>query len=137
MGRYTPEQFKHVRFGHRPVHQWQLSSNKVQPEHLANARLRTFVVLANQWTADTTGYPDATALGNVTLYHTAMQHGLRNAHAVVVALTDTVGLDVSARIQFAMNQDPSNPGTADLNWTRIWISSDAAPSALMYITILA
>ncbi|HOJ03268.1 MAG TPA: hypothetical protein PK916_04620 [Bacteroidota bacterium] len=88
------------------------------------------------WTADTTDYPDAAELGNITLYRADARHNLGSEHALAIALQHASGLFANERIQFQTTEDPANPGYKRNNVSRVWISSDAPPSSPLFLLFI-
>lgn len=140
MGKFMRSQFLHSRSGTRIVSQNQRGRTG-PPSTLAGqnggsltdaARFKSVPVNPADWTAVTTGYPGGPHDGTPTYYQADVSHSLNNARSVFIGLQDANGRDVRMQIVEATNEDPSNPGTLRYNTTRIWISSDAAPSATFH-----
>ena len=141
MSRYGNPAFKHAESGSRVVSQYQRGNRgpaaHIPPSSFAGgAQYKPVAVTSADWTADTTGYPDAADLGNITLYRADVGHNLNNQFTKIVGLMDATGQDISERLQFRTNEDPSNPGNLHANSSRIWISADSAPSADLYVLCL-
>lgn len=74
-------------------------------------------VLTAGWTADTTGYKDATALGNITLYYTDLAHNLGSEVAIAVMALDTNGFHM---------ETTQCQQYRDANTLRIWLARQPA-----------
>ena len=121
------------------VSQMQLRNTKPTGTHnttgaggSGSGKIKSYPVTAASWTADTTLYPDAVALGNVTLYYTDIPHGLGSYDAQVLSYRDAAGVryfNLAAQV----NQDTN--GNLSPDDIRIWISSDAAPAVTFWFLL--
>jgi hypothetical protein len=134
--------YLHARSGSRIVSRYQRrlgkgSAGAVMPPPISSqARFKAVPLNSGDWTAVTTGYPDAPHDGTPTYYQADAAHNLGNARAQVVGMQDADGRTITARIVEVSNEDPSNPGNLLYNSSRIWISADAAPSADIYVNFV-
>ena len=142
MGRYRDPQWLKAQSGTHIVSQYQLSRYQKLGEGDAKflqskaAAFKAIEVTFAEWTAVTTGYPNAVELGNITLYYAPVRHSLANEHAVCIGLQDANGNSATFPMQFVVNESPTNPGTAHPDWMRVWISADSAPAASLFVIVV-
>jgi peptidoglycan/xylan/chitin deacetylase (PgdA/CDA1 family) len=140
MGNYKDPAVRRAESGSRPVSQNQLRQRSTRAAPASGsaatnaARYLPVTIATVDWTADTTDYPDAPALG--TLYRADINHNLGNDLAGVVWIKDAAGRNnPDLVLQFQTNEDPTTPGSRRPNHVRIWISSDAAPAVTLYALV--